>query len=194
DARRHALRVRCAAEAVRSGRPSGELRPRNEARSAARRHEQDEVLGAVSGDVRRARQRRHDVPAPLRRRVRASLRGANAALVGRAATRAVERRSAPSIERPRRYGSAEGSSNASRTAGFSDCRGATTKQFGGKMHDRHFLQWLVPAVLAIGLVFAEAPAVAKETKLKSEVIATEQINPSRSGAPQPVRIHIFYLA
>ena len=62
------------------------------------------------------------------------------------------------------------------------------------MHDRHFLQWLVPAVLAIGLVFAEAPAVAKETKLKSEVIATEQINPSRSGAPQPVRIHIFYLA
>jgi len=62
------------------------------------------------------------------------------------------------------------------------------------MHDRHFMRWLVPAVLGIGLLFAEASALAKETKLKSEVIATEQINPSRSGTPQPVRIHIFYLA
>jgi type VI secretion system VasD/TssJ family lipoprotein len=38
------------------------------------------------------------------------------------------------------------------------------------------------------------PAAAKETKLRSEVVAAENINPSRRGTPQPVKLHIFYLA
>jgi type VI secretion system VasD/TssJ family lipoprotein len=37
-------------------------------------------------------------------------------------------------------------------------------------------------------------AEARQTRLKSEVIATEHINPSRRGTPQPVKVHIFYLA
>ena len=41
---------------------------------------------------------------------------------------------------------------------------------------------------------AAAPAAAKETKLKSEVVAADNINPSRRGTPQPVKLHIFYLA
>ena len=52
--------------------------------------------------------------------------------------------------------------------------------------------WLLAAALcALG---AADGAAAKETKLKSEVIAAEIINPSRRGTPQPVKLHIFYLA
>ena len=51
--------------------------------------------------------------------------------------------------------------------------------------------WLLAAALcALG---AADGAAAKETKLKSEVIAAENINPSRRGTPQPVKLHIFYL-
>ena len=40
-----------------------------------------------------------------------------------------------------------------------------------------------------------APAVeAKDTKLVSEVLAAANINPNRRGTPQPVKLHIFYLA
>jgi type VI secretion system VasD/TssJ family lipoprotein len=35
---------------------------------------------------------------------------------------------------------------------------------------------------------------AKETKLVSEVSAAANINPNRRGTPQPVKLHIFYLA
>ena len=61
----------------------------------------------------------------------------------------------------------------------------------------------VSAVFAVRLVAMAAaalafsvpdPAVAKETKLKSEVVAAENINPNRRGTPQPVKLHIFYLA
>jgi type VI secretion system protein VasD len=41
---------------------------------------------------------------------------------------------------------------------------------------------------------AAAAVDAKETELKSEIAATETINPSRRGTPQPVKVHIFYLA
>ncbi|HEU4617904.1 MAG TPA: type VI secretion system lipoprotein TssJ [Gammaproteobacteria bacterium] len=50
-------------------------------------------------------------------------------------------------------------------------------------------------LLAAAVLSAPAlPAAAKETKLKSEVVAAEAINPNRHGAPQPVKIHIYYLA
>jgi type VI secretion system VasD/TssJ family lipoprotein len=51
---------------------------------------------------------------------------------------------------------------------------------------------LVAALLSGSL--AADVASAKETKLKSELVATESINPSRRGTPQPVKVHIFYLA
>jgi len=47
---------------------------------------------------------------------------------------------------------------------------------------------LLPWLLAPGI------AAAKDTRLKSELVATESINPSRRGTPQPVKVHIFYLA
>jgi type VI secretion system VasD/TssJ family lipoprotein len=43
------------------------------------------------------------------------------------------------------------------------------------------------------LILAPLPSDAKETKLKSEVAAAENINPNRRGTPQPVKLHIFYL-
>jgi type VI secretion system protein VasD len=51
-------------------------------------------------------------------------------------------------------------------------------------------------VLAALLAAALPPlsAAGKETKLVSEVVAAATINPNRRGAPQPVKIHIFYLA
>jgi type VI secretion system VasD/TssJ family lipoprotein len=49
-------------------------------------------------------------------------------------------------------------------------------------------------LLAAVLVLPAVPAAAKETKLKSEVIAAAAINPNRHDAPQPVKIHIYYLA
>lgn len=55
----------------------------------------------------------------------------------------------------------------------------------------HWLAVLAFAVLALS--FFSGGASAKETKLKSEVIAAESINPSRRGTPQPVKLHIFYL-
>ncbi len=49
------------------------------------------------------------------------------------------------------------------------------------------------AVLATALAFAAGPAAAKETKLKSEIVASADINPNRHDAPQPVLIHVYYL-
>ena len=46
---------------------------------------------------------------------------------------------------------------------------------------------------AVAAWSALGPAAAKETKLKSEVVAAESINPSRRGSPQPVKLHVFYL-
>lgn len=51
---------------------------------------------------------------------------------------------------------------------------------------------LAAAALTGGL--ATVAVDAKETQLKSEIVATATINPSRRGTPQPVKIHIFYLA
>jgi type VI secretion system protein VasD len=50
------------------------------------------------------------------------------------------------------------------------------------------------ALLAVVFAFSPPPAASKETKLKSEVVAAESINPNRHGAPQPVKVHIYYLA
>ena len=52
------------------------------------------------------------------------------------------------------------------------------------------------ALTAVLLPWFLAPgsAAAKDTRLKSELVATESINPSRRGTPQPVKVHIFYLA
>lgn len=47
---------------------------------------------------------------------------------------------------------------------------------------------------AASLALSTPQASAKETRLKSEVVAAEAINPNRHGAPQPVKIHIYYLA
>jgi type VI secretion system protein VasD len=47
---------------------------------------------------------------------------------------------------------------------------------------------LVFAYLSTGV------AGAKETKLVSEVSAAANINPNRRGTPQPVKLHVFYLA
>lgn len=55
------------------------------------------------------------------------------------------------------------------------------------------LSWAGALVLAMLALTLSEGAAAKETKLKSEVIAAEQINPSRRGNPQPVKLHIFYL-
>jgi len=66
-----------------------------------------------------------------------------------------------------------------------------------------FIHERFPAVAAVRLVALAAAALAfsppdaaeaKETKLKSEVIAAENINPNRRGTPQPVKLHVFYLA
>lgn len=53
-------------------------------------------------------------------------------------------------------------------------------------------QWLLVALM----LWASTPAAidAKETKLVSQVIATANINPNRHGMPQPVKLHIYYLA
>ncbi len=48
-------------------------------------------------------------------------------------------------------------------------------------------------VFTAALALAVTPAAAKETKLKSEVVATANINPNRHDAPQPVLIHVYYL-
>ena len=55
-------------------------------------------------------------------------------------------------------------------------------------------QAFVAAVVVLAASLAGGVADAKDTKLKSELVATEQINPSRRGTPQPVKVHIFYLA
>jgi type VI secretion system protein VasD len=55
-------------------------------------------------------------------------------------------------------------------------------------------RFLVLAAAGALLSFAAMPGDAKETKLKSQVVAADNINPSRRGTPQPVKIHIFYLA
>jgi type VI secretion system protein VasD len=49
------------------------------------------------------------------------------------------------------------------------------------------------AALSIVCLLATV-AEARETKLRSEVSAAENINPNRRGTPQPVKLHIFYLA
>jgi type VI secretion system protein VasD len=58
---------------------------------------------------------------------------------------------------------------------------------------RGMLRWAAVLVLAVPALSMSDGAAAKETKLKSEVIAAETINPSRRGTPQPVKLHIFYL-
>jgi type VI secretion system protein VasD len=52
------------------------------------------------------------------------------------------------------------------------------------------------AVLALGCVavLTTVTLEAKETKLRSEVSAAENVNPNRRGTPQPVKLYIFYLA
>lgn len=49
-------------------------------------------------------------------------------------------------------------------------------------------------VLAWMALLATATAEANETKLRSQVSAAENVNPNRRGAPQPVRLYVFYLA
>jgi type VI secretion system protein VasD len=53
-------------------------------------------------------------------------------------------------------------------------------------------QWLLVALML--WVFAPVGVHAKETKLVSQVVATANINPNRHGMPQPVKLHIYYLA
>jgi type VI secretion system VasD/TssJ family lipoprotein len=48
-------------------------------------------------------------------------------------------------------------------------------------------------IFAAVLVLAASPAGAKETKLPSEAVAAQNVNPNRHGAPQPVLIHVYYL-
>lgn len=52
---------------------------------------------------------------------------------------------------------------------------------------------VVATVVAAAVALAGSTAIAKETKLKSEVVATAKINPNRHDAPQPVLIHVYYL-
>ena len=52
--------------------------------------------------------------------------------------------------------------------------------------------WAIAAVLLL-TACASGPKPPKETKLKSEVVAAENINPNRRGTPQPVKLHVFYL-
>jgi type VI secretion system protein VasD len=58
------------------------------------------------------------------------------------------------------------------------------------------LMWIARHLALAAALAASSPFVgaAKETKLVSEVVAAATINPNRRGAPQPVKIHIFYLA
>lgn len=56
---------------------------------------------------------------------------------------------------------------------------------------RRALPW---AAALVALSLSAGAVDAKETRLRSEVVAAENINPSRRGTPQPVKIHIFYLA
>lgn len=51
--------------------------------------------------------------------------------------------------------------------------------------------WLLAAGCA---AWPAAGLQAKETKLATEVIAAENVNPNYRGAPQPVKLYIFYLA
>jgi type VI secretion system protein VasD len=46
----------------------------------------------------------------------------------------------------------------------------------------------------LATLLAPLAGEARETPLKSEVHAGEVINPNRRGTPQPVKLHIFYLA
>jgi type VI secretion system protein VasD len=62
------------------------------------------------------------------------------------------------------------------------------------MNSHSIMKYLVSVAAGLALGLAAAHAEGKETKLKSEVVAAENINPSRRGTPQPVKIHIFYLA
>lgn len=62
------------------------------------------------------------------------------------------------------------------------------------MRGRTSAAWLMLAAAGCMLLLAAGTSLAKETKLKSEVIAAEHINPNRRGEPQPVRVQIFYLA
>jgi type VI secretion system protein VasD len=52
------------------------------------------------------------------------------------------------------------------------------------------------AVLILGCAFLATTVTieAKETKLRSEVSAAENVNPNRRGAAQPIKLYIFYLA
>jgi type VI secretion system VasD/TssJ family lipoprotein len=59
---------------------------------------------------------------------------------------------------------------------------------------RHAVPSLAAAAAAVAALCAAPAVAADETKLRSEVVAAGNINPSRRGAPQPVQIHIFYLA
>lgn len=64
----------------------------------------------------------------------------------------------------------------------------------GRLLRNRFGTLLTVAAAGLVLSLGAAESDAKETKLKSEVIAAENINPSRRGTPQPVKLHIFYLA
>jgi len=50
--------------------------------------------------------------------------------------------------------------------------------------------WLLAACYA----WPAADVAAKETKLATEVVAAENVNPNYRGAAQPVKLYIFYLA
>ena len=55
---------------------------------------------------------------------------------------------------------------------------------------------VVPAIALIvaTLVFTGCAGKApKETKLKSDIVAGELLNPNRRGTPQPVKLHVYYL-
>lgn len=54
-------------------------------------------------------------------------------------------------------------------------------------------RWFMITSMSALLFMTAAPSNAKETKLKSEVIAAESINPNRRGSAQPVKMHIYYL-